>query len=74
MNKNIRNNIHFSHARPKTKASGQPVGIADHKGASLEENDNHTTNLYTCTTYSYTYMNMHGMFVYKHMSMTVTYI
>ena len=34
-------NTQSSHARPKTKASGQLVGIADYKGVSLEMNDNH---------------------------------
>ena len=35
-------NTHSFHARPKTKASGQLVGIADYMGASLEMNHNHT--------------------------------
>ena len=35
-------NTHSFHARPKTKASGQLVGIADYMGASLEMNDSHT--------------------------------
>ena len=35
-------NIHSSHARPKPKASGQLVGIADYMGAKLEINDSHT--------------------------------
>ena len=33
-------NTHSSHARPKTKASGQLVGIADYMSAGLEVNDN----------------------------------
>ena len=35
-------NMHSSHARPKTKATGQLLGIADYMGASPEINDSHT--------------------------------
>ena len=35
-------NTHSFHARLKTKASGQLVGIADYMSASLEKNDSHT--------------------------------
>ena len=38
-------NTHSFHARPKTKASGQLVGIADYLGASLEMNDSHTIKI-----------------------------
>ena len=34
-----------THARSKTKASGQLVGIADYMGASLEMNDSHTIKI-----------------------------
>ena len=50
-------NTHSSHARPKTKASSQLVGVADCMGMSLEVNDKHTmhmyikymNNIWTCT-------------------------
>ena len=44
MNKNEKN-IHSSHARLKTKTSGQLVGIADYMSASLEVNDSHTMHM-----------------------------
>ena len=45
----VKMNIHSSHARPKTKVSGQLVGIADYMSTSLEENDNHTMHMYNIT-------------------------
>ena len=38
-------NTHSFHARPKTKASGQLVGIADYMGASLGMNDSHAIKI-----------------------------
>ena len=39
-------NTHSSHARPKTKARGQLVTIADYMCASLEANNNHPMHLH----------------------------
>ena len=42
-------NTHSSHAKPKTKPSGQLVGIAEHIDANLEMNDSHIINNFqTC--------------------------
>ena len=39
-------NIHYSHARLKTKAGGQLVDIANYIGVSLEMNDDHIVNFF----------------------------
>ena len=53
-------NTHSSHARPKTKASGQLVGIADYMGASLEVNDKHTMHMYMNMCHEH----VHMLFIY----------
>ena len=50
-------NNHSSHARPKNKASGQLVGIADYMSASLEMNDSHTIKNFKHTDGTY---NIYG--------------
>ena len=48
-------NSHYSHARPKTKASAQLVSIADYMGVSLEMNDSHTIKNFKHTDKHITY-------------------